>query len=215
MRRSLRPLLPHLVGLASMSAGSVAVVVLVGLLNRPAPPATQREAARETAFVVEDRPRPPDPPKTRRPPARRARPKSGPRPAPPRVGSALSDVPLGGLPLLEPTAVSDPDESLLGDTRDVVMTSETVDVPPRPLERPAPEIPMRLRAQGARGRVVLNLLIGSDGRVARTRTLSSTPPGVFDDVAIAAVKRWRFSPARYRGEPVPVWGRQVLEFGGS
>ncbi|MFZ9889244.1 MAG: energy transducer TonB, partial [Myxococcota bacterium] len=85
----------------------------------------------------------------------------------------------------------------------------------RPLERPSPEIPLRIRKQGLTGRVVLNLLIGSDGRVSQTKTLESQPPGVFDEIATEAVRRWRFSPALYRGEPVPVWGRQTVEFGGQ
>lgn len=206
------PFSGHLVGAVSMVAGSLGVVTLVGFMNQSGDLSRERAEERVTSFVVEEKPPEPDKPRERKQRVKRSRPKSGQQPAAPRVGNALSDVPLG-LPLLEPSDVGTVDDSVLGETRDVVMTADTVDVAPRALERPSPDIPVRIRKQGLSGRVVLNLLIGRDGRVQQTKTLESLPAGVFDEVAVEAVKRWRFSPALYRGEPVPVWGRQTLDFG--
>jgi protein TonB len=42
--------------------------------------------------------------------------------------------------------------------------------------------------------------------------LEASPPGVFDDVAVAGVQTWRFEPAQYRGEAVRVWATQRVRF---
>lgn len=204
----------HGVGMLSMVTGGLGVLWLVGIMNGHGAQRTEASEEKVTSFVVEAPPPEPQPQKSKRPPPRRTRPKAGNNPSPPRIGNALGSSPIG-LPLLPANDVGEVDEAVLGDTRDVVMTADTVDVAPRPLERPAPEIPVRIRKQGLSGRVVLNLLIGSDGRVSQTKTLESQPPGVFDEIATEAVRRWRFSPALYRGAPVPVWGRQTVEFGGQ
>ncbi|MFZ9886838.1 MAG: hypothetical protein ACO3JL_04975, partial [Myxococcota bacterium] len=150
----------HVVGLFSMATGGVGVLWLVGVMNGPGAPRSENGEEKVTSFVVEAPPPEPQQPKSKRPPPRRARPKPGNNPSPPRVGNVLGASPVG-LPLLPAHEVSEVDEAVLGDTRDVVMTADTVDVAPRPLERPSPEIPLRIRKQGLTGRVVLNLLIGS------------------------------------------------------
>ena len=36
--------------------------------------------------------------------------------------------------------------------------------------------------------------------------------GVFDDIAVASVKRWKFKPAEYQGKPVKIWAKQKIRF---
>ena len=50
------------------------------------------------------------------------------------------------------------------------------------------------------GSVVLELLVGADGRVKDAQIVKSTPAGVFDQAALAAARTWYLSPgSRDRG----------------
>lgn len=55
------------------------------------------------------------------------------------------------------------------------------------------------------GKVVLRVLVGSDGLAQKVELESATAPGVFDEAAMAAVKGWRFNPATRDGEPTSGW----------
>jgi TonB family protein len=66
--------------------------------------------------------------------------------------------------------------------------------------RPAyPEIAQQARVQGV---VILEALIGPDGKVADAHILRSIP--LLDQAAIDAVSRWEFTPTLLNGYPVPV-----------
>ncbi|MCC6846864.1 MAG: TonB family protein [Deltaproteobacteria bacterium] len=67
--------------------------------------------------------------------------------------------------------------------------------PPEILERVVPEYPARARALELEGQVVLEVVLDREGRPEPAiRVLRSRPP--FDAAAVAAVRRWRFRPAR-------------------
>lgn len=106
------------------------------------------------------------------------------------------------------------DESaLLGDVdKNVVMSEESVDEAPKPSRRSAMEYPKAAKKAGIKGYVLLNLLIDKDGNVEKVRILESEPQGVFDEVASAGVKEWKFKPASYKGEAVKVWAKQKIRF---
>ena len=59
-------------------------------------------------------------------------------------------------------------------------------------------------AQSARvsGVVILEALIGTDGRVVDTRVLRSIP--LLDESAVTAVRQWQYTPTLLNGVPVPV-----------
>jgi len=42
--------------------------------------------------------------------------------------------------------------------------------------------------------------------------LESEPEGLFDDVAVMAIKEWHFHPAQYQGQAVKVWAKQKIRF---
>jgi protein TonB len=42
--------------------------------------------------------------------------------------------------------------------------------------------------------------------------IESTPKGVFDRAATDAIRRWRYRPARYNGQPVEVPVRTRIRF---
>jgi protein TonB len=52
------------------------------------------------------------------------------------------------------------------------------------------------------GVVILEAIIGADGRVQEVRVLRSKP--LLDQAAIDAVRQWLFTPTLLNGVPVPV-----------
>jgi protein TonB len=67
------------------------------------------------------------------------------------------------------------------------------------------------RRRGLSGDVVLEIVVKSDGRVGSVRILQGLGAGL-DERAAAAVRQWRFSPARRFGTPVDVLVEVAVEF---
>jgi protein TonB len=65
-----------------------------------------------------------------------------------------------------------------------------------------PPYPIDALRAGIEGRVVLRVLVGADGRVARLQIESSSGFSSLDAAALDAVRRWRFEPARRLGRAV-------------
>jgi len=84
---------------------------------------------------------------------------------------------------------------------------------PKPSLRSAvqPTYPAELAAKGEVGGVILELIIGADGKVTSVKSLRSSHP-LFDQAAIAAVNQWIFSPAQKDGVPVESRWRIALSF---
>jgi TonB family protein len=77
-----------------------------------------------------------------------------------------------------------------------------------------PQIPALLRMQGLRygtGHVAVALSVGADGRLADTLVLSATQQELVPSV-LESIKEWRFKPARYDGQAVPVTFELVINF---
>lgn len=75
-----------------------------------------------------------------------------------------------------------------------------------------PAYPDDARQQKLEGSVELGFIVASDGRVKDVEVVRSTPPGVFDAEAIAAVRRWRYDPRREDGVPVDYPAKVRLAF---
>jgi protein TonB len=54
--------------------------------------------------------------------------------------------------------------------------------------------------------------IGDNGRVSNVEVLESTPPGVFDDAALTAVRKWIYEPRKENGVPVSSQAKARLVF---
>ena len=74
---------------------------------------------------------------------------------------------------------------------------------PRLLYQTDPEFSEEARKAKYQGTVVLNVVVGPDGRVHDIRIARSLGMGL-DEKAIEAVKVWRFEPGRKDNTPVPV-----------
>ena len=81
---------------------------------------------------------------------------------------------------------------------------------PSAAERVAPSYPESARAKGVQGTVMVQALVGRDGRVLDARVTSGVPG--LDEAAIEAVRQWRFEPARTQGRPVAVWVAVPVKF---
>jgi protein TonB len=85
-----------------------------------------------------------------------------------------------------------------------------VDEFPHPLNQVAPQYPDRARELGVSGTVIVQALVGKDGRVEDTKIVNSIPE--LDDAAQTAVRQWTFKPARVKDDPVAVWVAVPVKF---
>ncbi len=91
--------------------------------------------------------------------------------------------------------------------------AEQLDVRPLIMTRIMPEFPPEL-ASGARGRVVLRLFISADGTLDHLQVAHAEPRGVFEQAALEAFARARFTPGKKSGEAVPSLILIEVTFGG-
>ena len=76
-----------------------------------------------------------------------------------------------------------------------------------------PRYPEMARHFGVQGRVVLQAVIGVDGRVGSVVVLKEDPSRVgFGEAAIEAASRWRYHPGTLLGTPVAVYLTITVEF---
>ena len=74
-----------------------------------------------------------------------------------------------------------------------------------------PTYPAKLMAKGEVGGVILEAIIGADGKVSALKALRSSHPE-FEQAAIAAVKQWVFNPAKKDGVAVESRWRMAISF---
>jgi periplasmic protein TonB len=73
-----------------------------------------------------------------------------------------------------------------------------------------PVYPDIAREAGVDGVVLVQALVGKDGKVKDVRVVKNIP--MLDDAAIAAVKQWVFKPALSNNKPVAVWVAVPVKF---
>ena len=84
------------------------------------------------------------------------------------------------------------------------------DQPPRLLKQTRPVYPQEAFIKKIEGVVMLEILIGIDGKVGRARVLRSIPQ--LDSAAIQTVRQWVFSPAIKGGRPVSTIANAPVSF---
>ena len=80
-----------------------------------------------------------------------------------------------------------------------LMSEKDAYAPPRLTRYVAPQFPAGFDSAGQPGGAEVAVIIDTAGRVTDARTLSATSPAL-GAPALAAVKRWRFSPGRRDGQ---------------
>ena len=78
--------------------------------------------------------------------------------------------------------------------------------------RVAPMYPATSRRRSEEGDVVLDVLVGADGRVTQITVAGSSDFERLDKAAVAAVQQWRFVPGRVAGEPQAMRLRVPIRF---
>lgn len=200
----------RLVGVFAALAGTAVVLWSVIVMNRSTLRAAEQAFGTATVVEVKKQEKPPaDRPPPPKPKPRKTPPKAAPAPA--SLGAALAGLDFG-LPQYDTDDLGALAGGLLGEGKDVVMTDDAVDVPPRPVLQTPMVYPPRAKAQGIKGYVVLSVLIGPTGAVEQVKVLEASPPGLFEATAEAGVRTWRFEPAQYKGAAVRVWARQKIRF---
>jgi protein TonB len=87
-----------------------------------------------------------------------------------------------------------------------------VDKQPRVVRRIQPVYPYEARKKKITGKVVLRFLVDRSGKVSKVSVVRAEPEGVFEENAMEAVKKWKFKPGYYEGEPVPTWITLPISF---
>ena len=198
-------------GVLWMLVGSTLVFLLIAYMNSASLPEKEEKQTSNVTFEVKKLEKPKPQKKVQpKPPARprTVQPKLAPLQG---LNSSIGGIDFG-MPSFDMGNMGEVNDSILGDMSNVVMTDDTVDVPPKPAKRTAMNYPPQARKKGLTGYVVLNLLIDENGRVVNIKLLESTPPGVFDQVAMEGVQSWQFEAAVYQGQKVRVWAKQKIRF---
>ncbi len=73
------------------------------------------------------------------------------------------------------------------------------------LNNPAPDYPATSRRLGEEGRVLMRVLVSSDGAAEDVQIEKSSGSERLDDAAIKAVKRWRFIPAKKNNQALSAY----------
>jgi protein TonB len=168
--------------------------------------------------------RPVDPPSAPPPPLQRQMPRTrataGPAAAPLEAPNSIT--PESGIDRFEtspPGVDGGVPHTVPGDGSAALRAGDPVPPPPPPAEKPlvrvggsirppqktrhvVPLYPELARAARKQGIVILEAVIGEDGRVRSLRLLRSIP--LLDEAAVDAVRQWQFTPTLLNGEPVPV-----------
>ncbi len=113
------------------------------------------------------------------------------RAAEPGVGTGGTGI------VVEPPAAAEP----LPDPNVYVYVEEL----PVATRRVEPEYPDLAREAGVSGTVLTRVLVGRDGRVLDVRVDERHSIPMLDEAAVAAARRWVFTPAYANGKPVAVW----------
>ncbi len=197
----------RLFALLSMVLGTVLMVVLVVSFNAKVKK-KEVKVKELMRYVKMSKQAPKQKKKKPKPKAKKARPKA----AMPDLSSLLGGIAMD-IPEFSSGNIMGNAKNILGDiVADTAMSEGTVDSKPRVLSRSAMEYPSAALKKKIKGYVIINLLIAKDGTVELAKVIASNPAGVFDAVALRGIRSWRFTPAKYKGNPVKVWAKQKVRF---
>ncbi|MBS0291066.1 MAG: energy transducer TonB [Proteobacteria bacterium] len=213
--------LVHAAGLWALQSGLVRqaaeIVIPAEVLSEfltptpPAPPAPP--AAPKPAPPVATPPKPaPSPPRPTPP---------KPRPAPAPMPAAIADpVPAPAAPLgvLQPQPAAPPVEAAPAPAPAPVATAPAGPAIVQPssdashLNNPKPVYPAVSKRLGEQGKIVLRVLIGTDGLPQKVEIKQSSGFERLDRQAVDTVSRWRFVPGTRNGVPEAMWYLQPINF---
>lgn len=95
-----------------------------------------------------------------------------------------------------------------------VYSPEDLDSIPEPIEVVKPRYPLEFKDEGVEGEVSILFYIDEEGRVRMPHITEFTHPE-FAELALVAVKQWKFKPPMRRGKPVSIMVNQPFSFVGD
>lgn len=198
----------HIAGLWALQTGLlrravelvVPVQVIADLIELPQP-------------KVEPTPPPPAPQPTPKPqPVVRQTPKPQPTPLPVAVADPAPSDHAPIVPAPVPPAPAEPSPAPARPVEPAVpavqLPSSTADY----LNNPAPAYPPLSRRLGEQGRVVVRVLIGTDGTASQAEIRSSSGFERLDQAALQTVLKWRYVPGKRAGVPEAMWFNVPINF---
>lgn len=84
--------------------------------------------------------------------------------------------------------------------------------PPRVRKRIQPEFPTGARTFGQDGPLTVEVIITKEGTVTAPYVVKALPAPTLTYTALEALRKWRFDPARLKGEPVNVIFNLTINF---
>ena len=198
----------HIAGLWALQTGLlrravelvVPVQVIADLIELPQP-------------KVEPTPPPPAPQPTPKPqPVVRQTPRPQPTPLPVAVADPAPSDQAPIVPAPVPPAPAEPSPAPARPVEPAVpavqLPSSTADY----LNNPAPAYPPLSRRLGEQGRVVVRVLIGTDGTASQAEIRSSSGFERLDQAALQTVLKWRYVPGKRAGVPEAMWFNVPINF---
>ncbi|MBX9602639.1 MAG: TonB family protein [Bryobacteraceae bacterium] len=89
--------------------------------------------------------------------------------------------------------------------------AKNYDIPPKLIHKVEPVYTKAGREAAVQGTVVLDVVIGVDGKIGEMRVISPMGFGL-DEEAERVTRQWRFAPAKKNGRPVPVIATVEVNF---
>ncbi|WP_414663264.1 energy transducer TonB [Horticoccus sp. 23ND18S-11] len=86
-----------------------------------------------------------------------------------------------------------------------------LDRTPEPVLQSPPRYPVAMRRDGASGRVMVEFIVDTEGKVLEPYVIDTTNPG-FNEAAVAGVARWKFRAGQRGGRKVNVRMRVPIVF---
>lgn len=135
--------------------------------------------------------------------------------------ASVAPLPADSAPLVENTATpashaSSAPSPAGSPVQTPVLSPEMQESPPKfgvaYLHNPAPEYPQLSQRAGEEGRVLMRVVVSAEGLPASVEVLTSSGFERLDKAAVAAVKQWRFEPARKGSQAITAAVNVPLSF---
>jgi len=117
-------------------------------------------------------------------------------------------VPIAGFMLFLGSASAVQGEKAKGSTE---VAGKSDDTKPEIIEKVSPKYPEEAKKEGVTGKVIVEALLGTDGRVMEAKVVNDADSRLAQ-AAVDAVKQWKFKPAEKNGKPVKVKTTVTLNF---
>lgn len=206
------------VSLAGAAALTLAVFLVLPVMQQMANPPEEKLLVHQVGAVVE--PPPPPPVVEEEPPPEEE------EPPPPELSEEAPPLDLAQLEMaLNPgfgegiggdfeVRLFTAGESGNSEEADAIFSMAELDQPPRVVYQPAPEYPPELKRRNIQGTVYIVFVVDKMGRVVNP-IIQKSAHSAFEAPALRAIKRWRFEPGQRKGQPVQFKMRVPITFAGG